>query len=137
MFEHKLRTYNFYQKDGKHYIIQCSQPIEVSIEVFNAYKNSIYAQDYNDMYYHDHNFSLENSITTIDKELKAQQFFATEERYLMKESDREFLMKFSPKVRQTVLLWLEGYNDIEVAEKIDISCRYVRKIKAQLRQMFK
>lgn len=135
MCNRKFRTYNFYKKDEQYYIIQNNQHIEVSVEVFNAYKMSTYAQDYNDRYYHVHNFSLENNSNTVDKEFISLQHSEIEESYLIEEYNQEFLLQFSPKVRQTIILWLEGYNDTEVAKKTDFSCRYVRKIRAQLRKM--
>lgn len=137
MRKNKYVTYNFYHENGRYYILLHNQHIEVSIEVFNAYKNSIYVQDYSDRKYHKHNISLESNKMTAEQILAEQQFFATEEIYITEECNIEFLMRFKPKIRQTIILWLEGYNDKEVAEKIGISCRYVRQIRAQLRQQFR
>lgn len=137
MSKNKFVTYNFYKKDGNYYILQYNQHIEVTENVFNVYKNSAYAHDYSDIKYYNNNFSLENSTTTVYKEIIEQQFSTIENDFMIKESNREFLMKFKPKVRQTIILWLEGYNDTEIAEKIGISCRYIRKIRAKLKQMLK
>lgn len=136
MCKNKYVTYNFYHKDGKYYILVHNQHIEVSIEVFNAYKNSIYVQNYSDRKYYKNNISMENSKMTIEQLLVEQQFFASDEIYITEECNKEFLMKFKSKIRQTIILWLAGYNDKEVAEKIGVSRQYVCQIRAQLRKIF-
>ena len=136
MCKNKNVKFNFYQSDERFFILLCGQHIEVSKDVFYAYKHSVYAQDYNDMLYYNNNITLENREILFSRNSIIKHFLSTEDSYLMKESDREFLMTFKPKIRKTILLWLEGYNDREVAEKIGVSCRYVRQIRAQLRRQF-